>query len=107
MITATTRTVLPFLPSLIPPNQSQHRVLLGSYPLISHISNVLNVMWTLCNILQTTSFVFIHLQTLFCKTGGYMTNSHQLKMKTLKGREPRTAWGEAIRGLGVTARTGP
>ena len=39
--------------------------------------------------------------------GGSMTNFYQRKTKPLKGREPRTAWGEAIQGLGVTARTGP
>ena len=38
---------------------------------------------------------------------GYMTNLINSKVKPPKGREPRTAWGEAIRGLGVIARTGP
>jgi hypothetical protein len=76
---------------------------------------------------KTAPFIFIHLQPLFshfyarlslfsstsslffAKQGGRgsMTNFFQLKMKAPKEREPRTAWGEAIRGLGVTARTGP
>ena len=36
-----------------------------------------------------------------------MTNFLAIENEALKGREPRAAWGEAIRGLGVTARTGP
>ena len=40
--------------------------------------------------------------------GGSMTKFFQPKTKhPPKGGKPRTAWGEASRGLGVTARTGP
>jgi hypothetical protein len=60
------QAVPPFIPEV--PDQSRAASRLARR--LSHISNVLNVMWTLCYFLHRRPFVFINLQTLFAKTGG-------------------------------------
>src|ERR1700722_7712696 len=72
MITATTRAVLPCPPPLFPANPIVgHRVPLGSHLRVSHISNVLNVMWTLLPHFATDFLCFHPLtDSFFCKTGG-------------------------------------